>query len=554
MDGIVFFLLGGLLSLACLVETRQEASRDHTCADTSYSCNYWASNGFCHTYQSVKHQCRLSCKLCSSTSASSTTSFVESYDCLQNRHYNHLKSLIGNSCSSMDEQWYYLYHLVSSSVLSHCAKDAARYLRDYYRHHAPRSDCSCVIQNASLTHSVISNTFLQCMSSDENYRDIYDTTFYDSQSTHHVRMCLRHAEEWGKLAEIADNSCFVDLVQHFGRKLFVNHDERCSCQTTNGGSGQTTQVPHHQTSGDECMQYSQYQYLDNLLAHDTCISHYEVWGYLDQLTSYSPSCRIKVINRLQNAYGHYTQTPSNCTCGTNFDHLKMVHDSHGHWPYCSNESHYNGLTSKLISSDNQVCSSHHIVWQDLAQIPHYTNSNYHFCQKDAISHLADSVAQVQNLCRCVPVSDVTTTLPQTVTPSIAPTSPDIKMCSTTALTVGLVYGDVLKEGNFTCSDGSHALSEAAPMRLCNATDSSTWIKGQQVTSHCDSIPLYSAIASFAGPVYTHDGLAGVFLGCNSTHVSIASEDCTHGLSVFSIPRDSRDSYVHSAVNYFTLTW
>ncbi|XP_021365403.1 uncharacterized protein LOC110458140 isoform X2 [Mizuhopecten yessoensis] len=484
--------------------------------------------------------------------ASHTTSFKESQDCLQNSHYRYLKSLVGNSCSPMDDQWYHLHHLTFYQSLAHCARDAAKYIRDYYQHHHARSDCSCSVGNTSLTHLSHSQTLDHCRNSDRNYRDIFDTTFYDSHSTSHERICHRHFDEMGKLAAVAENSCFMDLVAHFDRQFFHSHGSlrRCSCQITNGGNGGATHTPQHHTSTDQCMQYSQYQYLDTLLAHDTCISHYKVWSYLDPLTSLSPTCRVKIIERLNAAYGHFSHTPSNCTCSTNFDPLHLYNDPHGHYQQCRNANHYQALTSRLLHNQvSQVCSSHHTVWKELSQIPHNNGYNYYYCQKDAISHIADSVSRVHNPCVCVPANVVTSTSTTT-----SPPITDFKLCNTIALTIGLAYGEVLKEGNFTCSDGSHALSEATPMKLCNATDSSKWIKGQHVISHCDSIPMFSAIASFAGQVYTHDGLAGVFLGCNSTHISIASEDCTQGLTRFYIPRDGRDSYIHSAINYFTISW
>ncbi|XP_033728879.1 uncharacterized protein LOC117318013 [Pecten maximus] len=550
MNGQVFYFLGCSILIAVLL--RKTHAYDHSCVDNNSNCNHWAREGYCSTSHDVRNTCRFSCRRCSSSSGSSTTTFSESSECLHDSNYNHLKSLIGDSCSPMDDQWYYLYHLTTSNH-PHCARDAAKYLRDYYQAHPAGSNCVCSSSNTVLTHTEHTDKVTHCRGTDDNYLDIYGTTFYPSKSSTDARMCTRHVEEWGKLAAISESSCFNDLVEQFHDKFFShNPDRRCTCEKTNGGSGGGTS--HHTTHS--CLQYSAYQDLNAMIEHDTCMSHYEVWGYLNNLSGHSTSCRIAIIDKLNNAYGHFSHTPSNCTCSTHFDPLKLYNDPHGSLPHCMHNGNYNSLVSHLADSSHQVCSSHHTVWKGLAQIPHYTNSNYALCQKDAISHLAVSVSHATHKCSCSPVSVsvATSTIPTTLPPSSVATVPDVKMCSPLSLTVGLAYGAIVKEGNFTCSDGSHALSEAAPMKLCNATDSSNWIKGQQVIPNCDSIPKYSAIASFAGPVYTHDGLAGVFLGCNGTHMTIASEDCTHGLSLFYIPVDSRDSYIHSARNYYTLKW
>ncbi|XP_069108251.1 uncharacterized protein [Argopecten irradians] len=735
MKGQLLCVLGYLLPLTFFLRN----THAYNCYDRNNNCDTWARNGYCHSNSNVRNQCHLSCHLCSSSSASSTTTFTEATECLRDSYYNHLKSLTGNSCTSMDNQWYYLYHLTTSNH-PHCARDAAKYLRDYYKVHHPGSHCTCSCQDIELTHTDQIQMINHCRNTDNNYKAIYDTTFYMGTSSSKHRMCVRHAEQWEKLAEVQDNSCFMELVQLFRDKFFShNPDRRCTCGYSQGGSSVTTDHSNHQT--DTCLQYPAYKDLNDLVEHDNCMSHYEVWGKLQNVSAHSAGCRGKIINKLNNAYGRFSHTPSNCTCNTHFDSLSIYHDPHGSlnhcmyqssykdlinklgysnhqtctshhtvwhtlnqiphssssnyalcqkdaishlsvsvshvhnkctcsavsaggssggttqnhytdsclqypaykelnaivdhdncmshyevWdklqnlstssvvcriaiinkfnnaygrfshtpsnctcstnfeplhiyndphgslPHCMNQNNYHDLITRLGYSTHQNCSSHHTVWHDLAHIPHYTPNTYVQCQKDAISHLAVSLSHVKNKCSCSAVGAsiastnpsatlapaAVSTTPVTSSPT-QPTStlaliPDVKMCNTLALTVGLAYGQVFKEGTLACSDGSHALSELTPIKLCNATDSSTWVKGQQVMTNCDSIPKYSAVAAYAGPLYTHDGLAGVLVDCNSTHLTVATEDCTHGLSLFYIPAAGRDTYVHSAHNYYTITW
>lgn len=35
--------------------------------------------------------------------------------------------------------------------------------------------------------------------------------------------------------------------------------------------------------------------------------------------------------------------------------------------------------------------------------------------------------------------------------------------------------------------------------------------------YCGEIPVYTAIAAFANELYTHDGRAGIFLGCSNNN-------------------------------------
>ncbi|XP_069108194.1 uncharacterized protein [Argopecten irradians] len=355
-----------LFGLGCLIPLTLCLRSIHaSCVDSDSHCPTWARNRYCQHSDQVRQRCHLSCGICSSSSGSPNVTLTENPECLLSHEYVHLKNLMGDSCSPMDNQWYFLYFLTSSHHVQ-CARDAAMHLRDYFKAHQPSPNCTCDCPDTELTHGAYA-TINHCRESDDNYRAIYDTTFYTSGISSLGRSCRRHADEWEKLAAIETNLCFMDLVKQFHDKFFAhNYDMRCTCRERN-------------------------------------------------------------------------------------------------------ELH-------------------------------------------------------------------------------------VRSCSFDSVDAGLIKHEIISEGSQKCSDGLHVLSESVPMKMCNAPAPSAWVKGEQVMSHCNSIPKYSAIAAFPGHAYTHDGLAGVFVSCNATSLTIATEDCTRGMSLFNIPVDGMDSYIHQAHNYYTIIW
>ncbi|XP_069107650.1 microfibril-associated glycoprotein 4-like isoform X1 [Argopecten irradians] len=159
-----------------------------------------------------------------------TASFPESPHCLNDPSYNHLKSLIGNHCTPMDDQWYYLYSLVTLNKLV-CARDAAKYLKDYYKEHPVSLDaCNCSSSSSELFPAASTDMVTECMESDGNYTDIYETTFRDNMNKSDARECTSHVKEWAKLADISQDNCFMDVVEQFYESFFSIHPHRrCSC-------------------------------------------------------------------------------------------------------------------------------------------------------------------------------------------------------------------------------------------------------------------------------------------------------------------------------------
>ncbi|XP_069108328.1 uncharacterized protein [Argopecten irradians] len=266
-------------------------------------------------------------------------------ECTHDAYFNHLISLTARSCAPMDDDWYYVYHLLQTHHPD-CARSAANYLRDYFRLHHASSNCVCTCSDTALIPAETSHTLSHCWDSDNKFKVIISSTFYRTTHTHNYysgrRSCPRHVDVWENLAGVSDNHCFTVLAEQFYDAFFShNPKRRCTCeQVISGGSSGVT-VPHiYHYHTDMCLMYSEYKDLDAVVARDNCMSHYEVWNKLANLSNHSAYCRTRIIDRLNHVYGHFLHTPSNCTCMASFDHLILYPLSDGYLRTCLSRSNY----------------------------------------------------------------------------------------------------------------------------------------------------------------------------------------------------------------------
>lgn len=141
----------------------------------------------------------------------------------------------------------------------------------------------------------------------------------------------------------------------------------------------------------------------------------------------------------------------------------------------------------------------------------------------------------------------TTTLPVSSVPKI-----QSKQCSKLDTIINLAHNTIVKHSGLDCNDGIHGLSESVPIELCGAPSSDQWIRGDKVIDNCPDVKKYSAVASFPGSnVFSHEGVAGVMVDCNSTHLKIATQDCNSYMQVFDITMNSNS---HNADSFYTITW
>ncbi|GAB6029573.1 hypothetical protein CHUAL_005317 [Chamberlinius hualienensis] len=115
---------------------------------------------------------------------------------------------------------------------------------------------------------------------------------------------------------------------------------------------------------------------------------------------------------------------------------------------------------------------------------------------------------------------------------------------------------------FKCFDGTTAQCVAAVFQLCNAPTTNHWKKGAKVNENCNSIPKYTAIASFSGNGGTtyigSKGHAAVFLSClPGGAIRVADQWCGHKFNerTMSKPCTARiKPYANCADYYYTIEW
>ncbi|GAB6032146.1 hypothetical protein CHUAL_010800 [Chamberlinius hualienensis] len=114
---------------------------------------------------------------------------------------------------------------------------------------------------------------------------------------------------------------------------------------------------------------------------------------------------------------------------------------------------------------------------------------------------------------------------------------------------------------YSCNGKTSAQCVAALFKLCSAPYTGSWRKGTKVNSNCNSIPRYTAIASFSGSGGTryngNNGHAGVFLSCTSDgSIRIADQWCGHYFSERTLPKrcSSSKPYSNCADYFYTVEW
>ncbi|XP_033728788.1 uncharacterized protein LOC117317927 isoform X2 [Pecten maximus] len=387
---------------------------------------------------------------------------------------------------------------------------------------------------------------------------VYSSHHYPTQHGHTTAPCNTHHSIWSSLYSLlrTDSTCLHDAILKIASR---SHTEACSCHTAT-----STPAPHHSHSVN-CHEYSGYKELMAVLSTDMCVSYTKVWGPLKILGSQRQSCLVEAIKEMAGRFNHFDR--KTCSCSHNGTYDLVFRNVHGgHYQDCKDNfrSTYTALLTNVLghhpttTGSQGQCMTHQTVWAQLHLLAGTTSRTY--CLMDLINHLALSTHSHTDTCACHPVHVTVPTTPRPVTihPTSHPTTTQaavtVNSCQKLETLIALAHNSYLVDNAAPCPSGGHSKAEATVVDLCSAPASISWHKGYNVLDHCKDIPQYSAIAAFAGNIYLGDGLAGIFISCNTTTIKIATQRCDHPMEVLTVVRGSRDQYTHMAENYYTIQW
>ncbi|KAL3853865.1 hypothetical protein ACJMK2_013164, partial [Sinanodonta woodiana] len=130
----------------------------------------------------------------------------------------------------------------------------------------------------------------------------------------------------------------------------------------------------------------------------------------------------------------------------------------------------------------------------------------------------------------------------------------IHVCNKALTISSIAYNHTVTHASASdCTTGDHTSSEALVLQNCNASSTKTWIKGENVKAICNSVPLYTPIATFNDKVFQPiGGKAGIFLGCLPDGFKIAVQDCHVGIQIRHLQAPAIG--VNDPANYFIVRW
>ncbi|XP_061188042.1 GATA zinc finger domain-containing protein 15-like [Saccostrea echinata] len=93
--------------------------------------------------------------------------------------------------------------------------------------------------------------------------------------------------------------------------------------------------------------------------------------------------------------------------------------------------------------------------------------------------------------------------------------------------------------------------------LCDFVPNSLyWKPGRKVVDACNTLQTYQPVATFSSAIFPVDGLAGIFLGCTSTSIRIATQECGGTFKILELSRHPTQSerFTHTALNYYVINY
>lgn len=308
-----------------------------------------------------------------------------------------------------------------------------------------------------------------------------------------------------------------------------------------------TREPHHTTNHVSCQSIHSYSKLLQLQQNGMhCVTLDEVIEDLYQITlaDSQMTCTTALIKALRS--GTHTARDI-CSCETSHRYFGEYsnHALHATSLHCATRhSYYRTLLTKYYSYDN----------------PHAQNTRPCLLLSDALVYLAgindptclESFIQLlggifhqphHQKCHCHLQSSQTQTTAAHITTTTTKAPYQVYACNKTETIRALSRHNSIDNGNnrYQCPDGMHTKSEAVPVVLCGVPENSRWHQGKNVLRHCDSLPKYIAVASFTGGIYPDDGKAGVLISCNSTEITIITQQCD---GVLKLEHIKKESHVH----------
>lgn len=467
--------------------------------------------------------------------------------------YRNLLNLRDSSkqCTTLDEALDDLYQLrLDDKHGSHCITNITKILYDAV--HYSTEHCSSETRKYYFTsgsyYKDIHNDYDPSLTGTECYQDHRYYRELQHRYYHSVSgECVGLKEAMHLLSGMEDERCARDFVEHLHISFReISSSNRCHC--TLGAKN------------INCDSVPEYNNLVQSLEKNNCQSIYSVWTPLQNLMLKNAQCFNDLITKFAETYGYNTSAPASCQCMETFplDTLRFISLPDGFYRTCHYYRDYLDLVRKLIGGDHHhlsmmTCQTHHTLWSALKKL----ENTSHNCLEDAVAHIAASVKHYGDPCSCSQTA--LTTTPTTVSASSATTTSSNATtfkgftCNKLKTVQSLgTHGQIDETNTHTCPDGIHVKSEAVPIALCGVPEKSEWKKGVNVLENCDNLPKYIAVASFIGDIYPGDGKAGVLISCNSTEITIVSQECDSGLKFEHITKGSYSYFKDIPEAYFTI--
>lgn len=331
----------------------------------------------------------------------------------------------------------------------------------------------------------------------------------------------------------------------------------------------------------ECTQYREYNDVLNLWNDSPCKDAIRAFQLLANIKKHhlngGHTCLTTAIHKMAGLTS--SQQHSSCGCHSNLykHNYPYIPEYANSLNLCMGNESFKRLFNIFYQYEDinhhqyhTSCISHKDIWIDLNNMPH---SNFD-CQLAFVMHVDETYRHWRNFCGCTATSDPTTTKVATTPHPTATTSTSTQIPSTTPPTTSTATTTILRttpeptpslsttqapksatttvlvphslhicpklstvldiaQHNIAsnvnaslCPSGTHQSPEAFVLNHCTVEHPATWIQGLKVMDNCNTIPLYTPVATFFSSGYvSNGGIAGVFLGCLPNGFKIGVQPC-----------------------------
>ncbi|KAK3595354.1 hypothetical protein CHS0354_008777 [Potamilus streckersoni] len=335
--------------------------------------------------------------------------------------------------------------------------------------------------------------------------------------------CKNGAHEKRFIFEQTQDSIIINL-NPFWHSTFVESNNNGNNNNNNGKNENQlitdSSVPTvHENPFQGCGIYKEYNDLLHLKGAHECHTVDHVLATLHALHEHphGAQCMRNVIENLKVFFAHNISS-KDCLC-TGYVAYNINRTEQNSLKTCTHQDRMSAEANNILfQNGNSVgpCAYHHLVWHLIGSVPTNLSGSLD-CQWEILKHYNGILDIRGSQCTCK----------------------NVTYECTKALTIGiLAYG--LKQANTEagdCQPGSkdHVASEALVINMCNTLEPHNWKEGQHVMSVCDSVPLYTPVATFFDGKYSSQGgLAGIFVGCLENGFKMIVQECDRNITVIHI--------------------